>query len=83
MTPDDRIRLGHIVDALTSAIRFTEGHRREDLDNDVMLTFALTRALEIVGEAAIRISAETRNRHPTDPLGGHHRHGASIGARIF
>jgi uncharacterized protein with HEPN domain len=67
MKPDDRGRLEHIRDALTAAIRFTRGRRREDLDHDDMLTFALTRALEIVGEAATKISTETRDRRADIP----------------
>lgn len=31
---------------------FVEGRRREDLDSDRMLLFALVRAVEVVGEAA-------------------------------
>jgi uncharacterized protein with HEPN domain len=77
MKPDDRVRLEHIKDALTSALRFTQGRRREDLDHDEMLTFALARAIEIVGEAASKISAETRDRHPDIPwadiIGMRHR----------
>ncbi len=60
MTPDDLVRLQHIVDALNSAIRFVEGRQRSNLDADEMLLFALVRAIEVAGEAASRISAETR-----------------------
>ena len=42
-----------------------------------MLAFALARAIEIVGEAATRISPETRDRHPQIPwadiIGMRHR----------
>ena len=34
MKPDDRVRLRHIADALSAAIRFTEGRSREDIDKD-------------------------------------------------
>ncbi len=67
MKPDDRVRLRHIVDALTAAIRFTEGRHREDLDKDEMLTFALVYAVQIVGEAASKISTELRDQHPEIP----------------
>ena len=59
MRPDDRVRLKHIVDASAAALRFAEGRRREDLDKDDMLAFALIHAIQIVGEAASKISAET------------------------
>ena len=64
MKPDDRVRLRHIVDALSAAIRFTERRSREDLDRDQMLAFAVLHAIQIVGEAAGKISAEFRDQHP-------------------
>jgi len=62
MPPDDRIRLRHIRDALQTIARFVAGRSRADLDTDDMLAFALMHAIQIVGEAASRISAETRAR---------------------
>jgi uncharacterized protein with HEPN domain len=77
MKPEDRVRLRHVVDALSSAIRFTKGRRREELDSDEMLAFALVHALQIVGEAAGKVSAETRGRRPEVPwatlIGMRHR----------
>jgi uncharacterized protein with HEPN domain len=67
MTPDDRIRLHHIADALESTIRFVQGRRREDLHNDQMLVFALVHALQIVGEAANKMSTEARDEQPQIP----------------
>lgn len=60
MRPDDRVRLQHIVDALRAAIEFTQGHTRKNLDQDQMLVFALVHAIQIVGEAASKVSEETR-----------------------
>jgi len=67
MKPDDRIRLRHIADALSSAIRFAAGRGREDLDKDEMLTFALVHTLQIVGEAAGKISLEVREQSQQIP----------------
>ncbi|HRO57758.1 MAG TPA: DUF86 domain-containing protein [Burkholderiaceae bacterium] len=47
-------------DAAASALRFAEGRQRSDLDHDDMLLFALVRAVEIVGEAAAKVSIEGR-----------------------
>ncbi len=44
-----------------------QGRRREDLDADRQLTLALTRLLEIVGEAASRVSSQERRRWPGVP----------------
>lgn len=60
MNPHDRVRLRHIADALNAAMRFVEGRKRSDLETDDMLLFALVRAIEIVGEAASKVTAETR-----------------------
>jgi uncharacterized protein with HEPN domain len=67
MNPRDRVRLQHLVDALNSAIRFVQGRERDDLDTDEMLLFALVRAIEIAGEAASQVTAETRARLPDLP----------------
>ncbi len=60
MNPRDLVRLRHIADALDAATSFVQGRRREDLDSDQMLLFALVRAIEIVGEAASRVTERTR-----------------------
>ena len=67
MNPRDRVRLQHLADALNSAIRFAQGRQRGDLDTDEMLLFALVRAIEIVGEAANQVTAETRAQLPDLP----------------
>jgi uncharacterized protein with HEPN domain len=49
------------------AIEMTRGKRRKDLDNDRMLELALVRLVEIVGEAAARVTPETRAKLPNIP----------------
>lgn len=73
MPPDDKVRLLHMIDALETAERFVAGRSRGDLDADEMLRLALTRAIEIVGEAAGRVSVDVQARFPEVPwrvLGG-------------
>jgi uncharacterized protein with HEPN domain len=53
-----------MVEAAESALRFCQGRTRADVDTDDMLRFALTRAVEIVGEAATKVSIETRTQIP-------------------
>jgi len=43
------------------------GRQRDDLESDRMLLFAVVRAIEVLGEAASRISAELRERAPDVP----------------
>ena len=70
MNTEDQVRLRHIIDALETTIRFTEGHCQDDLERDEMLTFALLHAIQIVGEAATKISPETREALSQVPWGG-------------
>jgi len=60
MPPEDRTRILHMIEAAESAINFVSGRQRADLTSDQMLLFALVRAIEIVGEAAGRVSEATR-----------------------
>ena len=60
MRPDDRNRISHMADAAEAVLEFTAGRTAPDLDNDKMLLFALLRAIEILGEAASKITPETR-----------------------
>jgi uncharacterized protein with HEPN domain len=67
MPPDDEVRLRHLADAAETAIRFASDRRRADLDTDEMLTLALTKLVEIVGEAAKQVTGETKDAHPEIP----------------
>jgi uncharacterized protein with HEPN domain len=67
MSPDDQVRMRHLVDAIEAASAFVEGRTRSDLDGDRMLVFALVRAVEIIGEAASRLSGEARAELPDVP----------------
>ena len=67
MSPDDLTRVRHIVEAIDAAVSFVAGRRRADLETDQMLVFALARAIEVVGEAASRISQEGREELSSVP----------------
>jgi uncharacterized protein with HEPN domain len=64
---DDLTRLHHMQDAARETLVFMAGKTREDLANNRMLVLAVVKDLEIIGEAAGRISAECRARHPEIP----------------
>ena len=64
MPPEDRTRRQHKLEAAQTAGVFIAGRGRGDLDTDRMLLFAVVRAIEIVGEAARNVSAETRAALP-------------------
>lgn len=56
----DVIRIRHMLDAANEAISFTAGHIREDLERNRMLVLSLVKSVEILGEAAAKVSPETR-----------------------
>ena len=67
MRPPDVTRLRHMIDAAETIGRVIAGRRREDLDAHETLALALTRAIEIFGEAASRLSPEARAAAPQAP----------------
>ncbi len=67
MPPEDDVRIHHLVDAAETAIRFASDRSRGDLESDEMLALALTKLIEIIGEAAKQVSDETKAAHPDVP----------------
>jgi uncharacterized protein with HEPN domain len=49
------------------AIGLVSGRTRQNLDTDRVLSLALVRLLEIIGEAAAGVSADARAKHPEIP----------------
>ena len=64
MRRDDGVRLRHMLDAAREAVSFARGRTRDDLDKDRQLVLAVVKDIEIVGEAATRVSEPTRRRLP-------------------
>jgi uncharacterized protein with HEPN domain len=56
-----------MIEAAEQALSFTRGRTPADLDSDAMLRMALTRTVEIVGEAAAQVSAAGRQELPDVP----------------
>jgi uncharacterized protein with HEPN domain len=67
MRDEDRVRLLHMIDAAEAVAQFVAGRNREDLDRDRMLLFALVHAIEILGEAANKISPDVQSAAPQIP----------------
>jgi uncharacterized protein with HEPN domain len=64
---DEVVRINHIIQAAEQALEFTKGRHRSELDQNVMLGLALVRLLEIIEEAAWRVSEPMRSRYPEVP----------------
>lgn len=69
MGDDDRVRILHMIEAAEAVAEFVAGRRRNDLDEDRMLLFAVVHAIEILGEAANKVSPQIRAAAPQVPWG--------------
>lgn len=67
MPKDDIVRLRHILDAAREALSFISGKARVDLNANRMLVLSLVKEIEIIGEAAGKISEETKNKYKAIP----------------
>ncbi|MBI3118476.1 MAG: DUF86 domain-containing protein [Candidatus Hydrogenedentes bacterium] len=63
----DGTRVRHMVDCAVQVLSFIEGRTRGDLDTDYPLQHLVIRNLEIIGEAASKISRGFRAEHPAVP----------------
>jgi uncharacterized protein with HEPN domain len=63
----DVIRLQHMLDSSLEAMTFVAGKTRGDLEGNRQLQLAVVRCIEIIGEAAARISPEFRAEHAHIP----------------
>ena len=64
MKESDIFRLRHILEAAREALSFAEGYKRKDLNTNRMLMHALVREIEIIGEAASKLSVEAKEQIP-------------------
>lgn len=64
---DVRVSLLQMRDAAHEALAMTQVKLRADLDKDRMFSLAIVRLLEILGEAANRISRDEQSRYPRIP----------------
>ena len=68
MRSPDAIRLRHMREAVASALEMADGRQRPDLTANMMLALALARGLEILGEAASKVTPEVRIRFSAIPF---------------
>lgn len=66
----DAAYLWDMREAAEQAAALSEGLGLDQLLQDIRTRYAVERALEIVGEAARRVSRETREAHPEIPWAG-------------
>ena len=64
MKKTDIVRLRHMLDAAREIRSFIKGRSEDDLKRDRILTLALVKEIEIIGEAASKVSQEAREQIP-------------------
>lgn len=67
MHRDDFIRLRHMLDAAKDVVQFAQGKTLRDLDEDRLLELGVLKAIEMIGEAASKISPEVKRLFPDIP----------------
>ena len=64
---DDTVPMRHMLDYAREAVAIAREKTRADFERDRLLQLALARLIEMVGEAAGRVSDEGQARHPKIP----------------
>ncbi len=77
MPHDDAVYLGHMLDMAQKAASRLAGRTRQSFDHDEDLQIVLAHRVQIIGEAASRVSSGTKDAHPEIPwhriIGMRHR----------
>ena len=64
---DDTITLSQMLDHIEEAVTLAKGRTRANLETDRMFFLSLLKLVEIVGEAATRVTEATQTAHPAIP----------------
>ena len=64
---DDRLPMQHMLEHAREAVEMTRGRTRADLLANRMFQLALLKLVEVVGEAARRVSPGGQTRYPDIP----------------
>jgi len=65
--PDDLLRLRHMVDSAQELKALCKGKTKRDFFKDRKLNLAAVRLLEIIGEAANKVTPDFQITHPAIP----------------
>jgi len=67
ISPEDRVRLRHMLDAALEIRQYVQSATREELNRDPKLVHSLVHLFEIIGEAATQVSDELKEEFPDIP----------------
>jgi uncharacterized protein with HEPN domain len=74
---DDAIYVGHMLDMTRRAVKAIESKTRAKYDKDDILRLGLTHLVQVIGEAARKVSVKFQREHPEIPwrkiIGMRHR----------
>lgn len=65
MTKDDSVYLDHILESITKIQHYTHELDEKRFNDDELVQDGVIRQLQIIGEAAKRLSGETRAKYPS------------------
>ena len=63
----DKDRLEHMVDAIDCILDYAEGKTKEELVSDKLKYFGIVKNIEIIGEAAYKLTKVFCRQHPETP----------------
>jgi uncharacterized protein with HEPN domain len=69
MATDDQVRLEHMLDTVQRIRAMVRGRSRDAFESDEVRQLAILHLIQVLGEAASRVSAEFRDAHPELPWG--------------
>jgi uncharacterized protein with HEPN domain len=67
MKENDRIRIQHIIDAAQETLSFVRDTDQENFSKNRMMILSVIKEIEIIGEAASKISDETKLNYSDIP----------------
>lgn len=67
MKPEDKVRIQHMIDAGTEAVSFIHDTGFKDFAENRMLILSVIKDIEIFGEAASKITTETKLKYDKIP----------------
>ena len=60
----DRDRLEHIVEAIDNILNHSSAKTKEELESDKLIYYGVVKNIEIIGEAAYKMTRAFRRQHP-------------------
>jgi uncharacterized protein with HEPN domain len=62
MKPEDKVRIQHMIEGVEEALSFSSDVTENDFFKNRMLILSVIKDIEIIGEAASKISEETKSQ---------------------